>query len=173
MLDEDVPDLEGAKNDSSSQVMKAKALLKDSELLHAVEVQTEDWRSIAIMQAYDQLVTITYTSHPNVMPHYAGRWVQFAVLNRVSCRYTPKCIVTLGVTLCIDLSQDATLAYKFGKQALATLDYSHLDDAASVFLTFYGFIGGLFEPIQACVDMLRRGYEMAMQAGESFVHAVG
>lgn len=172
MLDEDVPDVEGAKNDVTSQVTKAKTMLEDSDLLLVVRAQTDDWRRLAIMQAYDQLVTITYTSYPNVMPYYAGRWVQFAVVNRVSCRYTSKCIVTLCAILCRDLSQDAKIAYKFGKKALATLDYSHLDDAASVYLTFYGFIAGLFEPIQACVDMLRYGYEMAMQAGESFVLAV-
>ncbi|KAL3795134.1 hypothetical protein HJC23_007362 [Cyclotella cryptica] len=171
MLGEDVPDVEGAKNNLTSQVAKAKTLLKDSELLHSILVQTDDWRILAIMQAYDQLVTITYTSHPNVMPHYAGRWVQFTVVNRVSCRYTSKCIVTLGAILCRDLSQDARIAYRSAKKALASLDYSHLDVAASVFLTFYGLIGGLFEPIQACIDMLRRGYEMAMQAGNLSVAA--
>jgi hypothetical protein len=167
MLGEDVPKVEMAKNDLTSQVTKATALLNDSELLHGKQVPTADWKDLAIMQAYYQLITITYISHPEVMPHYAGRWAQYAVLKRVSCRYTSKCIVTLAGILCRDISQDARIGYKLGKQALIMLDYSFLDDAAYVFLIFYGFVGELFEPIQACVDMLRRGYEMAMQAGES------
>ncbi|KAL7518793.1 hypothetical protein ACHAWX_003598 [Stephanocyclus meneghinianus] len=165
MLGEDVPTVEMATHDLISQVTKAKALLNDSELLHGNQVPTEDWKDLAVMQAYYQLITITYLSHPEVMPHYAGRWAQYMVLKNVSSRYNSKCIVTLAGILCRDMSQDARIGYKLGKQALSMLDFSFLGDAAYVFLIFYGFVGELFEPIQACLDMLRRGYEMAMQAG--------
>ncbi|KAL3804864.1 hypothetical protein HJC23_006636 [Cyclotella cryptica] len=171
MLGEDVPSADKAKDALTSQVSKAKTLLEDSELLHGKQIQTAGWRSLAVMQAYDQLVTITYMSHPDVMPYYAGRWAQYALINKVTCRYTPKCIVSLAAVLCRDLSQDARIGYKYGKLALIALDYSYVDDAASVLLSFYGFVGDLFEPIQACVDMLRRGYEMAMQAGNLSVAA--
>jgi predicted ATPase len=168
MLGEDVPVVDKVTNHLSSQMTKAQMLLKDSAFLTEKHVHTENWRSVAAMQAYDLLVTITFMSHPNENSYYVCRWAEYTLVNKVSCRYTPKCIVSMASILCRDLSLDARIGYKFGKQALVLLDGSYIEDVAEVFLIFYGFIGILFEPLQACLDMHRRGYEMAMQAGKFF-----
>ncbi|KAL3787768.1 hypothetical protein HJC23_009819 [Cyclotella cryptica] len=171
MLGEDVPDVERAKNDLPSQISEAKRMLENSDFLHDKETQRNDWKSLAIMQAYDQLVTITFMSHPYETSYYIGRWAQYTLRNRVTCRHTPKCIVALASILCRDLTLDARIGYKFCKQALVLMDHSYLEDVSEIFLTFYGFIGVLFEPLQACLDMHRRGYELAMQAGNLSVAA--
>ncbi|KAL7484241.1 hypothetical protein ACHAW6_009888, partial [Cyclotella cf. meneghiniana] len=169
MLGEDIPAVDMVTNHLSSQMTKAQMLLKDSAFLNGKQVHTDDWRNVAAMQAYDLLATITFMSHPNENCYYVCRWAEYTLVNKVSCRYTPKCIVSLASILCRDLSLDARIGYKFGKQALVLLDDSYVEDVAEVFLTFYGFIGVLFEPLQACLDMHRCGYEMAMQCGENYM----
>ncbi|KAL7484905.1 hypothetical protein ACHAW6_010524, partial [Cyclotella cf. meneghiniana] len=42
-----------------------------------------------------------------------------------------------------------------------------MDEASKVYLAYYRELGVLFEPIQACVEMHRRGYEFAMQVGNT------
>jgi predicted ATPase len=172
MLGEDVPVVDMVTNHLSSQMTKAQMLLKDSAFLTEKQVRTDDWRSVAAMQAYDLLVTITFMSHPNENSYYVCRWAEYTLVNKVSCRYTPKCIVSMASILCRDLSLDTRIGYKRCKQALVMLDHSYLEDVAEVFLIFYGFIGVLFEPLQACLDMHCRGYEMAMQVGASFLFGV-
>eukprot|EP00804_Cyclotella_cryptica_P005176 CCRYP_014234-RA/>CCRYP_014234-RA protein AED:0.05 eAED:0.05 QI:231/0.75/0.4/1/0.75/0.6/5/82/1366 len=168
MLGEDIPNTERAKDVLSSQTIKAKALLKDSAFFmknKRTQTTGEAWQSCKPMINWLQ----SHSCHTQM--RILTTWAEYTLVRKVSCRYTPKCAVSLASTLCRGLTLDSRIGYKIGKHALVLLDHSYFEDVAEIYLTFYGFIGVLFEPLQACLDMHRRGYEMAMQAGNLTVGA--
>lgn len=83
--------------------------------------------------------------------------------------------VTFAVILCKDLSgEDTRVGYRIGKLGLKILHEhpSITSELPMVYLLHFGFVAILFEPIQACVDMHRRAYEIALQIGNTSIAAL-
>jgi hypothetical protein len=71
-------------------------------------------------------------------------------------------------------SQDVRLGYRIGKLALNLLNQndSFLSESPTVYAFYYGHIGILFEPIQACVDQHIKAYQLGMQLGNTSISAI-
>ena len=71
-------------------------------------------------------------------------------------------------------SQDDRLGCRIGKLALNLLNQndSFLNESPTVYAFYYGHIGILFEPIQACVDQHRKAYQLGMQLGNTSISAI-
>ena len=120
---------------------------------------------------------------PSQFCFVAARWVQFCIRSRVVSKYVAgkllaincyymnqmfhlhqlcPCIgayVSFAVVLCEDMSSpDAQLGHRVGKLGMKILRESDLaqSELSQVYVMYYGFIGILFEPIQACIDMERQ-----------------
>eukprot|EP00956_Cyclotella_meneghiniana_P022153 scaffold41388_cov125-Cyclotella_meneghiniana.AAC.6 len=92
---------------------------------------------------------------------------QIIELGRAVCRHTPICLVWYSGLLVHGFSErNCTEAHRLGKIALKLLNESEdQNEVAGTYCVYYGFVGILYEPIQACVDMLRKGYEIGIQMG--------
>jgi hypothetical protein len=100
LLGEALPKVQTAKNESNYLISQVKQMLANSKMSHGVYTKKEDWRTLAIMQAYDQLAIITCMSVPNASQYYSCRWAQYTLQNNIFCHFTPKCLVSLAGIMC-------------------------------------------------------------------------
>ena len=147
MLGEFIPGQDDAVSRTSHQRSKTKLTMMNSELSHYNNI-TEDWKEIAIMESYSQLVKIAYLSYPKLYPYICSKWAEFAWCNRIACRFTAESIVSFGALLSRN-REDARIGYKLAKQGLQFLSELFPEDVPKTFLLYYGFVGLLFEPLQA------------------------
>ena len=65
------------------------------------------------------------------------------------------------------------LGYRIAKLGLNMLNRNTLalSEMPWVYISYYGLVGVLFEPIQACIEMHRRAYELGMQLGNVSISA--
>ncbi len=63
--------------------------------------------------------------------------------------------------------------YRIAKLGLNMLNRNTLalSEMPWVYIYYYGMVGALFEPIQACIEMHRRAYELGMQLGNVSISA--
>eukprot|EP00804_Cyclotella_cryptica_P020127 CCRYP_014899-RB/>CCRYP_014899-RB protein AED:0.03 eAED:0.03 QI:211/1/1/1/1/1/6/342/1334 len=174
-LGEDIPADDVARRDVATQVRLAKRNFEresDDALLQMHKNSSKP--NVAIMQAYNILVNLSFIAKPRLYQYFVARWAQFCLKSNVACKYVAGAYVAFAVVLCKDVSgTDARLGYRIGKLGLKML---HEDDTAtselpSVYLLYFGFVAVLFEPLQACIDMHRRAYKMGLQIGIASIAA--
>lgn len=76
--------------------------------------------------------------------------------------------VSFSVILCCeDLGENARIACRIGKIGVMMLNSnaSAMAELPGVYLTHYVYAGSLVEPIQTCVNLMQRAYEIGMQTG--------
>jgi len=68
---------------------------------------------------------------------------------------------------------DMQMGYRIAKLSLNMLNRNTLalSEMPSIYISYYGLVGVLFEPIQACIEMHRRAYELGMQLGNVSISA--
>eukprot|EP00804_Cyclotella_cryptica_P020612 CCRYP_003442-RB/>CCRYP_003442-RB protein AED:0.05 eAED:0.05 QI:255/1/1/1/1/1/3/704/1362 len=131
--------------------------------------RTECKRTVAIMKFYSQLALVSYNKGPLLCGYYISRWVSFSLSKMVVCRYTPVALAFYSAVLAYGLNERNCLeAYRIGKIALTLLNESeHKMEMPRVYLSFYCYVGVMFEPMQACLEQHRRAYEVGMQVGNT------
>eukprot|EP00970_Alexandrium_tamarense_P019425 scaffold14018_cov200-Alexandrium_tamarense.AAC.1 len=172
-------------NDNLIRLLKiTRAMFEDltDEVLLTMHTN-EDWKQVAVMRFYSQLAIVTYVAKPNMLHCYASRWAQYSLRTKVASKFTASAYATFAVSLCNCTLKDINGGYRIGKIALRLLNQTQstgalrldkwsdllascLDELPRVFMSFYGYVGCLIEPLQASVDMLRHGYETGLQVGE-------
>ncbi|KAL7482010.1 hypothetical protein ACHAW6_007699 [Cyclotella cf. meneghiniana] len=170
LLGEDLPANGNVdKADLISTVKETKSLFqkKSNEELLAMHEETSR-RNIAIMQFYDQLSIVSYLAKPEICAYFMARWAHFSLTHNVACKYTPGAFVSFSVILCCeDLGENARIACRIGKIGVMMLNSnaSAMAELPGVYLTHYVYAGSLVEPIQTCVNLMQRAYEIGMQTG--------
>ncbi|KAL3799465.1 hypothetical protein HJC23_013920 [Cyclotella cryptica] len=126
-------------------------------------------RTKNIIKFYGHLSVISWIAAPKMHAFYMARFARFCLKSKVTCKYLPLAFVGLGACLCYGLTADTLVGYRMGKTGLMILNRSELDmdETAKVYLAYYRELGVLFEPIQACADMHRRGHELGMKVGNT------
>eukprot|EP00804_Cyclotella_cryptica_P019416 CCRYP_006604-RB/>CCRYP_006604-RB protein AED:0.03 eAED:0.03 QI:114/1/1/1/1/1/5/168/1358 len=172
LLGEDIP-TEGLELcQIVSAVNKTKQLIElesDEALLQMTKIRNNTRKIENIMKFYGHLGLISWFVTPKMHAFYMARFAHFCLKSQVGCKYLPSAFVAFGACLCNGLTNETFVGYRIGKIGLMILNRSELDmdEASKVYLAYYRELGVLFEPIQACVDMHRRGYEFGMQVGNT------
>ncbi|KAL7519085.1 hypothetical protein ACHAWX_003883 [Stephanocyclus meneghinianus] len=166
LLGEDIPD---NVVDTNSTVKKAKLLFQDrsSEDLLAMVDETSS-RSIAIMEFYNHLVTVSFhVKQRHICLYYNARWASFCLTHGVACKYTSGAFVSFASILSRDLDEDARLACRISKTGMIMLsrNNSAIQQLPGVYAMHYMMVGSLTEPIQSAAAMSHYAYEIGMQTG--------
>jgi len=83
--------------------------------------------------------------------------------------------VVFAAVLCKDISSEHTrVGHRIGKLGLSLLQQydTSMTLLPSVHLIYYGHVGILFEPLQACIDMHRRACEIGLKVGDTSIAAL-
>ena len=74
--------------------------------------------------------------------------------------------VSFAAVLCTGLNETCRVGYRIGQLGLKMLNQKNdWSNMPLVHLLYYGWVGILFEPIQACVEMHRQAYDVGLQTG--------
>ena len=74
--------------------------------------------------------------------------------------------VYFAAVLCRELDETCRVGYRIGQLGLKMLNQKNdRSNMPLVHLLYYGWVGILFEPIQACVEMHRQAYDVGLQTG--------
>ncbi|KAL7513085.1 hypothetical protein ACHAXN_010337, partial [Cyclotella atomus] len=101
--------------------------------------------------------------------YYISRWVSYCLNQKVICRHTPVALGFYSAVLVHGFGErNCREALRFGKVALQFLNENEDEnELPPTYLVIYGLVACLSEPIQACVEMHRRAYEVGMQIGNT------
>jgi hypothetical protein len=161
---------------------------------HAYRVDSCD--HTPVMEAYYILSNLALLVKPKICPYFVARWAMYTLRNKVMCKYTPgeffslvvmvsgpsnhhsrfnssAAYVTFGVVMCKNMSfDDMEVGHRIGKLGLRIMHEWRYDNMLpTVYLSYYGYIGCLFEPLQAVIDMHQRAIDVSLNLGNSSIAA--
>ncbi|KAL7465012.1 hypothetical protein ACHAXS_006522 [Conticribra weissflogii] len=171
-LGENLPDAVGDDNiDATSlETYSMYSCLTNSNFLKMKQNKCQ--RQIAVMKFYNQLITVTYHAASRQMrQYYICKWAQSNLTNGC-CTLTPNCLATFSCIL-TNWILDTKEGYRIGKIAVDMMNRFNVvaECAPLVYISVYAYVAILVEPIQACVDMMQKGYEQAMSNGDTYMAA--
>ena len=90
----------------------------------------------------------------------------------LSCARSLAAYVSFAVILCQKTNENTETGHRIGKLGLKLLhESSSISEVPRVYLSYYGYVGIWFEPIQAVIDMHRKAADIGVQAGNLSVAA--
>eukprot|EP00804_Cyclotella_cryptica_P019420 CCRYP_006611-RA/>CCRYP_006611-RA protein AED:0.16 eAED:0.08 QI:0/0/0/1/0.75/1/5/0/1159 len=172
LLGEELPDedLEACQiNSALSETKEMFEIESDEKLLRMTSPDQNSDKIENIMKFYARLGFSSWFAAPKMHAFYMARFTLFCLKSKVDCKYLPLAFVGLGACLCYGLTAETLVGYRIGKIGLMLLHRSELDMevTSQCYLAYYFMLGLSVEPIQACINMHHRGYEFAMQVGNT------
>ena len=200
-LGEHIPCDEEVRKDIARQVdisIKSFQLESDDKLLNMHDFSSEKYD--AIMQAYSILVGLGYITKPQLNTYYTARWSQFCLKHKVASKYVPSelplylltcmilyflsslvfgsfCIylvayVFFAAVLCTELNETSRVGYRIGRLGLKMSNQNDSNSMPLLYLLYYGYVGIVFEPIQAVIEMHRQAYDVGLRTGNSSIAGI-
>ncbi|KAL7552242.1 hypothetical protein ACHAWF_015466 [Thalassiosira exigua] len=124
---------------------------------------------VSLMRFYSQMTILAYFSNPPMFKQFALRLLELTFDHGVS-KYSIMGLVQFATVLNGKLVGDIGESYKVGKMAWKLMTrFDATDLLPGVYLSYYGYIAVHIEPLQACADMLKRGFEVGLCTGDSFI----
>ncbi|KAL3780003.1 hypothetical protein ACHAW5_008324 [Stephanodiscus triporus] len=150
--------------ESTSIMLKS---ISDSVLL---EMKEMDKRHSVTMNFYSIIAQVAYFLKPAMIPFFACRMVQLT-MEKGLCKYSIMAFVNYASALCLDKikKKDIEDASRIGKAAMSCWmkRYHTTDLLPNLYLVYYCFVAFHTEPMQACANMLRQGFDAGMSLGET------
>jgi len=162
------------KKDIKVIVNTTSNLICGESLLEMKEMETKEQ---FILQFYEKISTVAFLAKPRMVPFFICRMIQISMTHGI-CKFSSLGFVQYAAMLCVDNTViDIEEACKIGKLAISLLKRfdSATDQISKILYTYYGMVSMYTEPVQSCVNNLRRGFECGIASGDTssaFINAL-
>ena len=134
-----------------------------------IAMQEMDNELSITMKFYNLITQVAFFSRPEILPYLIHRMIQLT-MKYGFCKYSAMGFMNYGMVVCSSnkLAKESILiAARLGKAALTcSKKRCHSpEQLPSLYCVYYGFVAFHTEPLQACADMLRQGFEAALSRG--------
>ncbi|KAL3797054.1 hypothetical protein ACHAW5_009640 [Stephanodiscus triporus] len=168
-LGEEIP--ESLQNNQMFEMAESTSIMlrsiSDSILL---EMKEMDERLSVTMNFYNIIAQVAYFLKPEMLPLFACRRVKLT-MEKGLCKYSIMGFVSYAWALCDSkiVKKDIEDASRIGKAAMSCwmTRYRTTELLPNLYLCYYGFVAFHTEPLQACANMLRQGFDVGMSLGET------
>ena len=142
--------------------LRMKDVDEDSDFSKVNEVDNEHF---TLMQFYCQAAFLAwFGQNPSIFSWLTCRLVEISIEHGL-CKYAAAGFAYLACILC-SKSESMKDGYRFGKIGMAHLKrFDEPSQVPNFYLSYYGYVAFLFEPLQNVANQLRRGMNIGLSAG--------
>jgi len=145
-------------------IQETSGLVKSLREIDLLEMKEVDEKLIIFMKFYRSITGAAYLAKREMHPFFACRLVQLT-MTRGLCESSIAGLIHFAI--CVG-KHDIDGASRIGKAAMSCLKkrYHTSELLPKLHLLYYGSFAHHTEPLQACADMLRQGFDVGMSFGE-------